>query len=156
MDDGFITLYTDGSCLGNPGVGGWAFLLRGAACEMESSGAERSTTNNRMELIAVIEGLRAVLPALSVRVYTDSQYVQKGALEWLPVWKKRGWVTANRQPVKNRDLWTTLDHLCSQRVVSLHWVRGHAQHPENERVDCLARTAAEKMAISVRMTKTKL
>jgi ribonuclease HI len=139
-----VHLFTDGACLGNPGPGGWAALLRYNGVEKELAGGAALTTNNRMELMAVIEGLRALTRACAVTVFTDSQYVQKGITEWIGAWKKRGWKTADRKPVKNADLWQALEAAGAGHRVTWTWVRGHAGHPENERVDELARAEAEK------------
>ena len=136
-----VEIYTDGACSGNPGPGGWAALLRWGGKEKEISGFEMATTNNRMELTAVIEALKALKRPVTARVHTDSQYVQKGISEWIYGWKQRGWLTADRQPVKNADLWQALDRLASRHRIEWRWVRGHAGHPENERVDALARAA---------------
>ncbi|MEW5771216.1 MAG: ribonuclease HI [Pseudomonadota bacterium] len=133
-----IDLYSDGACKGNPGVGGWGVLLRHGATEKALCGGERDTTNNRMELRAVIEGLKALNQPCLVRVHTDSQYVQKGISEWLPNWIKRGWKTAGGGAVKNQDLWQALAAEAKRHEVSWHWVKGHAGHPENERADALA------------------
>jgi len=138
MADGVVELYTDGACKGNPGPGGWGVLVRRGHEERELCGGERATTNNRMELVAVIEGLASLPPRARVRVYTDSQYVQKGITEWIHSWKRRGWKTADKKPVKNEDLWRRLDELARAHHVDWHWVRGHAGHPENERADALA------------------
>ncbi len=139
-----VELFTDGACLGNPGPGGWAALLRYKGTEKELAGGEPLTTNNRMEMLAVIEGLRALTRRSKVEVFTDSQYVQKGITEWIHGWKKRGWRTADKQPVKNADLWQVLDAARGGHEVKWTWVRGHAGHAENERVDQLARAEAEK------------
>ncbi|NWG31044.1 MAG: ribonuclease HI [Rhodocyclaceae bacterium] len=139
-----VEIFTDGACSGNPGPGGWGALLRLGDKEKELSGFAPATTNNRMELIAVIEALRALKRPVTARVHTDSQYVQKGISEWIHGWKRRGWKTADRQPVKNADLWQTLDRLAAQHRIEWVWVRGHAGHTENERVDALARAAIEK------------
>ncbi|MCX8087478.1 MAG: ribonuclease HI [Rhodocyclaceae bacterium] len=139
-----VEIYTDGACSGNPGPGGWGALLRLGDKEKELSGFEPATTNNRMELMAVIEALKALKRPVTARVYTDSQYVQKGISEWIHAWKRRGWQTADRQPVKNADLWRTLDELARQHRIEWHWVRGHVGHAENERVDALARAAIEQ------------
>lgn len=144
MTDTWVDLYTDGACKGNPGVGGWGVLMRFGDREKELCGGERETTNNRMELTAVIEGLRTLKRTCSVRVHTDSQYVQKGILEWVKNWKRKGWKTSAGQPVKNRDLWESLDRLAGEHKVEWHWVRGHAGHPENERADALANAGVEK------------
>ena len=133
-----IELFTDGACKGNPGPGGWGVLLRGPDGEKELCGGETATTNNRMEMMAVIAGLSALEPGRTVRVYTDSQYVQKGISEWIHSWKRRGWKTADKKPVKNADLWMKLDALAREHKVEWHWVKGHAGHPENERADALA------------------
>ncbi len=139
-----VDIYTDGACSGNPGPGGWGALLRSGDQERELSGYAPATTNNRMELTAVIEALRALKRPVTARVHTDSQYVQKGISEWIHGWKRRGWKTADRQPVKNADLWQTLDALTVGHKIEWLWVRGHAGHTENERVDALARRAIEE------------
>lgn len=139
-----VDIYTDGACSGNPGPGGWGALLRSGDKERELSGYEAATTNNRMELMAVIEALRALKRPVQARVHTDSQYVQKGISEWIHGWKRRGWKTADKQPVKNADLWQLLDQLAAGHRIEWLWVRGHAGHIENERVDALARAAIEK------------
>jgi ribonuclease HI len=136
-----IELFVDGACSGNPGPGGWGAILRWRGHEKELSGAAADTTNNRMELTAAIEGLNAITRAATVAVTTDSQYVRDGITKWLPNWKKRGWVTAERKPVKNEDLWRALDAAAARHAVTWHWVRGHDGHPENERADALARAA---------------
>ena len=133
-----VDIYTDGACKGNPGPGGWGALLRWGDHERELFGGEDATTNNRMELTAVIRALSALRRSMRAVVHTDSQYVQKGITEWLPAWKARGWKTADRKPVKNADLWRELDALVVQHAVEWRWVRGHAGHPENERADALA------------------
>jgi len=133
-----VTLYADGACKGNPGPGGWGVLLMTEGHEREMCGGEPQTTNNRMELLAVIQGLAALKQPSKVRVYTDSQYVQKGISEWIHAWKRRGWQTADRKPVKNVDLWRRLDEVANGHEVEWHWVKGHAGHPENERADRLA------------------
>lgn len=139
MAEEVVELFTDGACSGNPGPGGWGAILRYRGVEKELSGGEAQTTNNRMELTAVIEGLNALTRPCRVAVYTDSQYVQKGISQWMAAWKARGWKTADKQPVKNEDLWRRLDEAASRHRVDWHWVRGHAGHPENERADALAR-----------------
>jgi len=143
-----VELFTDGACSGNPGPGGWAFLLRHprSGKAVERSGGERETTNNRMELTAVIEGLSALTRFSVVELYSDSQYVLKGLKEWMPGWKKKGWKTASKQPVKNVDLWRQLDTLKDEHEIRFHWVKGHAGHPENERVDELAVIERDKFA----------
>lgn len=135
-----VELYTDGACSGNPGPGGWAYILRHPATgkEDEQSGGEHQTTNNRMELRAVIEGLSRLNTRTRVELFSDSQYVLNGLKEWMAAWKKRGWRTADRKPVKNQDLWEQLDSLVARHDVRFHWVRGHSEHPENERCDALA------------------
>lgn len=135
---GAIEIYTDGACKGNPGPGGWGALLRCGAQEKELFGGVASTTNNRMELTAVIRALGALERPMQVELHTDSQYVQKGITEWLPGWKRRGWKTADRKPVKNVDLWQELEGLVARHQVRWHWVRGHAGNPGNERADRLA------------------
>ncbi|AOF81438.1 RNase H family protein [Methyloversatilis sp. RAC08] len=139
MDD--VIIYTDGACSGNPGPGGWGALLKCGGVERELSGGERATTNNRMELMAVIEALNALKKPVRAVVYTDSQYVQKGISEWIHGWKRKGWRTAGGDPVKNVDLWQALDAAARVHEVEWKWVKGHAGHPENERVDRLARDA---------------
>jgi ribonuclease HI len=142
-----VELYTDGACSGNPGPGGWAFILRHPVSgkEIEQSGAEAQTTNNRMELIAVIEGLQAITSRSIVDIYSDSQYVLKGLEEWLDGWIRKGWKTAAKKPVKNEDLWRTLDDLRKAHELRFHWIRGHNEHPENERCDQLAVEARERL-----------
>lgn len=140
-------LYTDGACSGNPGPGGWAYILRDAESgeEREASGAERETTNNRMELTAAIEGLGAIEQSSEVDLYSDSKYVLNGLKDWIRSWKARGWRTASKQPVKNRELWERLDELASRHTIRFHWVRGHEGHPENERADQMAVAARERL-----------
>lgn len=138
MSDDLVEIYSDGACRGNPGPGGWGALLRLANKEEELWGGEANTTNNRMELTAVIRALEALKRPSRVRLYTDSQYVQKGISEWVRGWKRRGWRTADRKPVKNQDLWQRLDELNGVHAVEWRWVKGHAGHPENERADALA------------------
>ncbi|MGE5792698.1 MAG: ribonuclease HI [Bacteroidota bacterium] len=133
-----VRIYTDGACKGNPGPGGWGALLRSGTHERELYGGDPATTNNRMELTAVIRALAALKRPSDVEVYTDSEYVKKGITEWLAAWKRRGWKTADRKPVKNADLWRALDEAAARHHVRWHWVRGHAGHPENERADALA------------------
>ncbi|HEX5393556.1 MAG TPA: ribonuclease HI [Rhodocyclaceae bacterium] len=139
-----VDIYTDGACSGNPGPGGWGAILRLGAVEKEMFGGERDTTNNRMEMMAVIEALRALKRPVRARVHTDSQYVQKGISEWVAGWKRRGWKTADKKPVKNVDLWQALDQEASRHDLEWLWVRGHNGHPENERADELARRGVEK------------
>lgn len=138
MSDDVVEVYSDGACRGNPGPGGWGVLLRSRGMEKELWGGEADTTNNRMELTAVIRALEALKRPSRVRLYTDSQYVQKGISQWIGQWKRRGWRTAERKPVKNIDLWQRLDELAAVHEVEWHWVRGHAGHVENERADRLA------------------
>lgn len=138
-----IDIFTDGGCSGNPGPGGWGVILRAGNHEKELFGGAANTTNNRMELTAVIRALEALKRPARARVHTDSQYVQKGITEWIHAWKKRGWLTADRQPVKNADLWLELDRLAAQHRLEWIWVRGHAGHAENERADGLAQRGIE-------------
>lgn len=142
-----VELYTDGACSGNPGPGGWAYILKHPASGAlrEASGAEPDTTNNRMELTAVIEGLNALKSPTRVELFSDSKYVLEGLKEWMPAWKQRGWRTAAKKPVKNVELWQRLDELIAQHDVRFHWVRGHSEHPENERCDRLAVAAREAL-----------
>jgi ribonuclease HI len=140
-----IEIYTDGACRGNPGPGGWAALLSSGAHEKELSGAEILTTNNRMELTAVIRALQALKRQSRVRLYTDSEYVRRGITEWLRTWKARGWLTAERKPVKNQDLWQQLDAAAAGHEIEWHWVPGHAGVPGNERVDRLANEAIDAL-----------
>ncbi|MGM0569175.1 ribonuclease HI [Marinobacter sp.] len=141
-----VTLYTDGACKGNPGPGGWGVLLRYGDRSKELCGGEAVTTNNRMELMAAIEGLRALTRGCHVDLYTDSQYVRKGITEWMAGWKKNGWKTAARKPVKNEDLWRALDEEVARHEVEWHWVKGHSGVPDNERADALANLGIEKAA----------
>jgi len=143
MSDKIIDIYTDGACSGNPGPGGWGAILRTNGTEKEIFGGEPLTTNNRMEMMAVIEALRALKRPVAVRVHTDSQYVMKGITEWIHGWKRRGWKTAGKEAVKNEDLWRMLDALAAQHSIEWFWVRGHAGHAENERADALARRGVE-------------
>jgi len=138
MTERVVEVYADGACKGNPGPGGWGVLLRAGGRETELFGGEALTTNNRMELTAVIRALEALPHGSRVRLFTDSQYVQKGMTEWIASWKRRGWRTADRKPVKNEDLWKHLDELARNHRVEWHWVRGHNGHPGNERADALA------------------
>jgi len=134
-----VSLFTDGACSGNPGPGGWGAILRFGAHERDLSGGEALTTNNRMELMAAISGLETLKEPCAVALYTDSQYVKNGVMSWLAGWKRNGWRTADRKPVKNQDLWERLDAALARHKVAWHWVKGHAGHPENERADELAR-----------------
>lgn len=141
MDE--VDIFTDGACSGNPGPGGWGALLRAGGREREIWGGEPATTNNRMELLAVIRALGQLKRPVKVRLHTDSQYVQKGISEWIHGWKARGWKTAGKAPVKNVDLWQALDAAARPHQVDWIWVRGHAGHVENERADALARRGVE-------------
>lgn len=138
MADPVVDIWTDGACKGNPGPGGWGALLRQGAREKTLHGGEHLTTNNRMELLAVIEALRALKRRCVVTVHTDSVYVKKGMTEWLPGWKQRQWRTADKKPVKNADLWMTLDELAAGHELHWRWVKGHAGDPGNECADALA------------------
>jgi ribonuclease HI len=139
MSETVVDIYTDGACKGNPGPGGWGALLRSGGHERELFGGEAQTTNNRMELTAVIEALAALkVKPSTVRLHTDSQYVQLGISEWIHNWKRRGWKTADKKPVKNEDLWRRLDEAAAQHDVEWIWVKGHAGHPGNEHADMLA------------------
>jgi ribonuclease HI len=136
-----IEIYTDGACSGNPGPGGWAAILRTGRHERELFGGEPETTNNRMELAAVIRALEALKRPSSIRLHTDSRYVMDGATKWLSKWKANGWKTADKKPVKNADLWHALDAVMAKHKINWKWVAGHSGHPENERADALARAA---------------
>lgn len=140
-----VELYCDGACLGNPGPGGWGYLLRIGKNEKEGNGAEPDTTNNRMELLAAIRGLETLTRPCDVTMFSDSQYVVKGVQAWLAGWKKNGWRKADKQPVLNVELWQALDVQLQRHRVEATWVRGHAGHPENERVDALANQAAHSL-----------
>ncbi|TVT61078.1 MAG: ribonuclease HI [Azoarcus sp. PHD] len=140
-----VDIYTDGACSGNPGPGGWGAILRSGGHEKEIWGGELQTTNNRMEMMAVIRAFELLKRPVTVRVHTDSQYVQKGISEWIKGWKARGWKTASKEPVKNADLWRTLDAAVAMHQVKWLWVKGHAGHPENERADELARRGVEEI-----------
>jgi ribonuclease HI len=136
-----IEIFTDGACSGNPGPGGWGAILRTGAHERELSGGEKATTNNRMEMMAVIQGLAALTKPSKVTLYTDSRYVLDGATKWIKNWKKNGWKTADKKPVKNEDLWRLLEVEAARHEIAWKWVRGHDGHAENERADALARGA---------------
>jgi ribonuclease HI len=140
-----VEIFTDGACSGNPGPGGWGAILRSKSREMELSGNDRDTTNNRMEMKAVIEALKRLRKPSQVVVHTDSQYVKNGITSWLPKWKRNGWITSTKKPVKNADLWKSIDALCSKHSVRWVWVPGHSGHPENERCDELARAAIKEL-----------
>jgi ribonuclease HI len=137
-------MYTDGSCHGNPGPGGWGAILRWEGRERELSGGAAETTNNQMELMAVIEGLKALRETCEVEVFTDSKYVMDGMKSWIHGWKKRGWKTASKQPVKNIEYWQSLDREVARHQVCWTWVKGHSGHPENERADQLANEQASR------------
>ncbi len=140
-----VEVYTDGACRGNPGPGGWGAVLRFGGTEKTLYGGEAETTNNRMELTAAIRALEALKRPCRVRLTTDSEYVKKGLTEWLPNWKRRGWKTTARKPVKNADLWRRLDAAAARHEVHWHWVRGHSGHPENERADALANRGIDEL-----------
>jgi len=140
-----IDIYTDGACKGNPGVGGWGVVVKTGSSEQELFGGAPATTNNRMEMTAVIEALTTLKPGSRVRLHTDSQYVQKGISEWIHAWKRRGWKTADKSPVKNVDLWQRLDALAAQHDIEWVWVRGHAGHDGNEHADRLANRGVDKI-----------
>ncbi len=142
---GAVELFTDGACKGNPGPGGWGALLRYGDKEKELWGGEPETTNNRMELLAVIRGLEALNRPARVRVTTDSQYVKNGITQWIHNWKRNGWKTAAKKPVKNADLWQRLDEATRRHEIEWQWVRGHTGHPENERADALANRGIEEL-----------
>ncbi len=144
-----VDVWTDGACLGNPGPGGWGALLIFGPQEKELSGSEAASTNNRMELMAAIEGLNALTKPCHVTLYTDSQYVKNGLTQWMKGWKAKGWKTADNKPVKNKELWLALDAACARHTIEWKWVKGHSGIAQNERVDVLARNAAEAVAISV-------
>ena len=148
MNSNPIVIFTDGACSGNPGPGGWAAILRKGDHEKILKGNAPDTTNNRMELTAAIQALEALRRPLSVTVYTDSQYVRDGITQWIANWKQNGWRNANRKPVKNADLWERLDSLCQTHQVVWEWVKAHAGHPDNERVDKLAQNAAKNRKFS--------
>lgn len=140
-----IELYVDGACRGNPGPGGWGVLLRYQGVEKELSGAELNTTNNQMELMAAIQGLQALTRPCHVDVYTDSEYVKKGITLWIHNWHKKGWKNAANKPVKNQELWQQLYEATHLHQINWHWVKGHSDHPENDRVDALAREAIDRL-----------
>ncbi|QRN03805.1 ribonuclease HI [Legionella sp. MW5194] len=140
-----VEIFTDGACKGNPGPGGWGALLRYNGQEKALYGGETHTTNNRMELTAAIRALSALTRPCVVDLYTDSQYMRQGMMEWLHGWKKKGWLNAKKEPVKNADLWQELDRLSKMHTIRWHWVRGHSGHPENERADELANLAITEM-----------
>jgi ribonuclease HI len=140
-----VEIFTDGACKGNPGPGGWGVILRYGESEKELHGGEAATTNNRMELMAAIAALEELKRTCVVNLTTDSQYVRKGITEWLEGWKKRGWKTASKEPVKNQDLWMRLEAQVKRHTVTWHWVKGHSGHPENERADQLANMGVDEV-----------
>ncbi len=140
-----VVIYTDGACSGNPGPGGWGAVLRYGDTDKEISGAEADTTNNRMELMAAIMSLESLKRRCDVDLYTDSTYVRDGIMKWMDGWKAKGWKTANRKPVKNKDLWLLLDDAVGKHNVTFHWVKGHSGHPENDRADALAVAAIDTL-----------
>ena len=144
MNQKVVDAYTDGACLGNPGPGGWGVLLRYGENEKELSGGHGQTTNNRMELIAAIKALEEIKTGSKVNIYTDSKYVMNGITDWINRWKKNGWKTAANKPVANVDLWMQLDTAIRKHEVSWNWIRGHTGHPDNERADSLAKSAASE------------
>lgn len=150
MSEGEIEIFTDGACSGNPGPGGWGAILRWKGVEKELSGAEPDTTNNRMEMMAAIAALEALKRPSQVRVTTDSSYLRDGIMKWIHGWKRNGWKTASKAPVKNEDLWRRLDELTRRHKVEWDWVKGHAGHPENERADQLARDAIKALRAAAR------
>lgn len=143
-----VELITDGACLGNPGPGGWAYILRYGSHKREKSGGERDTTNNRMELRAAVEGLKALKEPCLVEITTDSEYMRNGITKWIQGWKSRGWRTADKKPVKNQDLWQELDFENSRHQTDWKWTKGHADHPDNNRCDELASAAARAIQSS--------
>ena len=145
MSEKIVEVFTDGACRGNPGPGGWGVVMRYNGTEKTLYGAEKETTNNRMELMAAIMGLEAINRRCKVSLTTDSKYVRDGISEWIHNWKKRGWKTASKDPVKNAELWKRLDKAREQHEVEWHWVKGHAGHPENEQADQLANLAIDEL-----------
>jgi ribonuclease HI len=148
MTKGSVVIYTDGACSGNPGPGGWGALLNYNGTVKELHGGEKDTTNNRMELRAAIEALSALKRSCTVEMHVDSQYVKDGITKWIHGWKKNGWKTADKKPVKNAELWQALDAAIARHTISWHWVKGHAGHPENERADELARQGIAELRAS--------
>ena len=148
MPEDIVEIFTDGACSGNPGPGGWGAILRFRGEQKEMNGGERETTNNRMELMAAIAALEALKRPSRVEITTDSTYVKDGITRWIHGWKKNGWKTSAKKPVKNQDLWQRLDQALAPHQVEWHWVRGHEGHPENERADALARQAAARQMMS--------
>lgn len=152
MTDDKVDIYTDGACSGNPGPGGWGVVLRWKGKDKELSGSEPDTTNNRMELMAAIRGLEALKRGVGqVHLHTDSTYVKDGITQWIHGWKRNGWKTAAKKPVKNQDLWQRLDEALSDHEIEWHWIKGHSGHPENERCDELARLAIQQMRDAQKM-----
>lgn len=152
MTDDKVDIYTDGACSGNPGPGGWGVVMRWKGTDKELSGSEPDTTNNRMELMAAIRGLEALKRGVGqVHLHTDSTYVKDGITKWIHGWKKNGWKTAAKKPVKNQDLWQRLDEALSDHEIEWHWIKGHSGHPENERCDELARLAIQQMRDAQKM-----
>ena len=152
-----VEIFTDGACSGNPGPGGWGTILRFKTVEKELSGYEPETTNNRMELTAVVEGLRALKQSCRVTIYTDSRYLKDGITSWIKKWKRNGWMTSQKEPVKNKDLWEAMDEAAQRHEIDWQWVKGHAGHaghPENERCDQLARDAIRRRGASNTSTGT--
>jgi ribonuclease HI len=143
-DKDCVEIFTDGACSGNPGPGGWGALLRWGPEEKEIWGSEDETTNNRMEMMAAIMSIESIKRRIKIELYTDSRYLKDGIEKWLSGWKKNGWKTAAKKPVKNKDLWTRLDIALKEHDVSWHWVKGHAGHSENERADALAQRGVEE------------
>ena len=141
-----VEIYTDGACKGNPGPGGWGALLRMGTHEKELSGGEADTTNNRMEMTAIIRGLSALIEPCRVELYSDSKYVIDGITKWVDGWKRKGWITASKKPVRNADLWHELIEVAARHEVRWNWVKGHSGHPENDRVDRLASDEADRIA----------
>ena len=148
MSNDVVEIFTDGACSGNPGPGGWAAILRFRGEQKELTGGERETTNNRMEMMAAIAALEALKRPTQIEITTDSTYVKDGITRWIHGWKKNGWKTSAKKPVKNQDLWQRLDQALAPHEVEWHWVRGHDGHPENERADALARQAAARQMMS--------
>ena len=147
MDSMLMHIYADGACRGNPGPGGWGVVLQAGTAEKELFGGEAHTTNNRMELTAVIRALEALKRPVKANIHTDSQYVHKGISQWIHAWKRNGWKTADKKPVKNADLWQTLDALAQRHEIAWHWVKGHAGHPGNERADALANRGIDELPV---------
>jgi ribonuclease HI len=149
-----VEIFSDGACSGNPGPGGWGTILRFKTVEKELSGYEPETTNNRMELTAVVEGLRALKQSCRVTIYTDSRYLKDGITSWIKKWKRNGWMTSQKEPVKNKDLWVAMDEAAQRHEIDWQWVKGHAGHPENERCDQLARDAIRRRGAPNSSTRT--